>query len=171
MSDSQMDILRILYANEQRLQQTEVKEVPGAPGFSSFYATGTWTPAFSGTSTLGTYTYTKQLGFYTRIGDLVHVYGNIAISAVTVTPTGTGMVIFNLPIACASTTGKRGGVSFGYASNLDMSAGALYLTGLIQESETQIRLEENFDSAASAGFPPASFTRSCDISFFGFYPV
>lgn len=168
---SDFDMIRELRRNDERLRLTEVKEVSGGiPGFTSFYAQGTWTPAFSGTLTLGSYTYAAQQGFYTRIGNIVHVYGRIAISAIAVAPTGV-MVIFNLPFTCSATTGAFGAVSWGYVSNLNLTAAA-YLTGLINTGESQIRLEENFDNGASGGLPAGNFTNTgCDITFFGSYPV
>lgn len=165
------DLLRILRANDDRLRQTETKEVPGGiPGFTSFYAAGVWTPAWSGTLTLGSYTYTVQQGFYRRIGSVVNVWGRVAISAIAVAPTGV-MVIFGLPFACAAVAGSFGAVSWGYVSNLNLTAGA-YLTGLINTGESQIRLEENFDNAPAVGYPVANFNNvNCDITFFGSYPV
>lgn len=150
---------------------TEARRLYGLlqPYFPPFSA-GTWTPAWSGTLTLGAYTYVAQQGFYTRIADIVHVYGRIAISAIGTAPTGV-MVIFNLPFTCSATAGKRGAVMFGYVSNLNLTAAA-YLTGLIETNESQIRLEENFDNAASGGLPAANFNNAgCDITFFGSYPV
>lgn len=131
---------------------------------------GSWTPAWSGTGTLGSYTYVAQQGFYTRIGNIVHVRGRIAISAIAVAPTGV-MVIFGLPFVCSATAGEFGAVSWGYVSSLNLTAGA-YVTGLINTGESQIRLEENFDNAASTGLPVANFNNvNCDITFFGSYPV
>lgn len=43
---------------------------------------GTFTPVLKGLTTAGTPTYTRQVGKYTRMGDVVHVFIDIAISAV-----------------------------------------------------------------------------------------
>lgn len=49
---------------------------------------GTFTPTLIGASTAGTTTYVAQTGYYTRIGNLVSVFGYISLSAAT----GTGIV-------------------------------------------------------------------------------
>jgi len=95
MSDPQMDILRILYANEQRLQQTEVKEIPGI--------TGTYTPTYLGSSTPGVTTYTTQVGRYIKIGQLVIASVFLNWSAAT----GTGTALISLPFAPLYTSSIR----------------------------------------------------------------
>lgn len=166
MSDpyAQRDIAR-------RLEQTQVIERPGASGQSTFYASGTWTPTFAGLTGAGSYTYVAQNGFYTRVGNICHIYGRIGISAITVAPTG-GMVILTLPFVSSSVVGSRGAVSWGYVSNLNLSAGAWGVTGNIDPGESGIRLNENFDNLPSAAFPAAQFSNAnVDITFFGSYPV
>jgi hypothetical protein len=54
------------------------------------YATGTWTPTLVGASVAGTTTYTTQQGYYTRIGNMVTIWGYLNISAAT----GTGDALF-----------------------------------------------------------------------------
>lgn len=56
----------------------------------SNYTEGTWTPTMVGNSTAGTTTYTVQQGYYTRIGNMVTIWGNVQGSAAT----GTGTAIF-----------------------------------------------------------------------------
>lgn len=132
---------------------------------------GTWTPTWAGLNGAGTYTYVAQNGFYTRMGNICHIYGRIGISAITVAPAG-GMVILTLPFVSSSVVGSRGAVMFGYASNLNLSAGAWSVTGNIDPGEQGIRLNENFSNLPSAAFPAAQFNNvNCDIPFFGSYPV
>ncbi len=50
------------------------------------YEEGTWTPTVRGEGSAGTTTYTTQLGYYTKIGNTVHLYCSVAYSAAT----GTG---------------------------------------------------------------------------------
>ena len=91
MSDPTKDMLRILQANEKRLAQTEVKEVPGAiPGFTSFYNTGSFTPTLVGSGTAGTFTYTANATIveWSRIGNRLFFNGRIVITAITVAPVG-----------------------------------------------------------------------------------
>jgi len=79
----------------------------GAAGETSsllnWYETGTWTPVLS-CATPGTLavTYSVQKGYYTRVGRVVHIWGNIQTSAVTV-GTATGAVrLTGLPFTSAT---------------------------------------------------------------------
>lgn len=63
---------------------------------------GTFTPALTGTGVAGAGTYTVQVGHYTKIGNLVTVFGQIGWSA----HTGAGnMKIAGLPFTSASSKG------------------------------------------------------------------
>jgi hypothetical protein len=61
----------------------------GTGGALNSYATGVWTPTIVGT-VAGITTYTTQEGSYIKIGQLVFIRANLAISAAT----GTGNAIF-----------------------------------------------------------------------------
>ena len=58
---------------------------------------GTWTPAFAGTTIAGSFTYAAQLGRYTRVGNQVIIHAYVQISAIGVAPTGN-MQITGIPI-------------------------------------------------------------------------
>lgn len=134
------------------------------------YAEGSWTPAFAGSTGAGTYTYTIQVGRYTRIGNVVFIRGRITISAISVAPTGT-MLITGLPFSSANVTNLFGSVAFGYINNFNKAASAIELTGFIGPATTQIDLYEAFDNAAAVGVPAASFGASTDLIFTGQYQV
>ena len=80
------------YAIEQRLSQRVE---------NTYFAIGTFTPILIGSGTAGTFTYSLQAGLYTRIGNIVFVSGHIAISAISVAPTGN-MSIGGLPFTAGS---------------------------------------------------------------------
>lgn len=68
---------------------------------STFYSTGTFTPALIGTTTAGVGTYTTQVGTYTKVGRLVQFY----IELVWTAHTGTGnmnVTFSGLPTPAAS---------------------------------------------------------------------
>lgn len=133
------------------------------------YSFGTWTPAFTGTGTAGTFTYTRQTGVYTRIGNIVMFSGTLNISAIAVPPTGN-MTITGLPVTAAVISNIEFGIHFSYISNFNYSAAALDLTGGI--AGTTISLYESFDNAAGANAPAANFTNAaCFLEFNGFYRV
>ncbi len=103
MSD-QNDMLKLLYDNNQRLKQTETREVPGnVPGFSQFYDVGTFTPAYSGLTTAGVTTYTTQQGRWVRIGAAVFFTASIVWTAAT----GTGLAQFSLPFTTINTANQN----------------------------------------------------------------
>lgn len=81
---------------KKRVTQLEALEVPQ-------YATGTWTPTYSGASTAGTTTYTTQVGSYTRIGNMVAFTAYVAWTAAT----GTGVAQISLPFTTQNTTNLR----------------------------------------------------------------
>jgi hypothetical protein len=65
------------------------------------YEEGTFTPIFAGGTTAGTYTYSYQIGRYTKIGNIVHV--TISLVDITTSVGGSGDVtITNLPFASAN---------------------------------------------------------------------
>lgn len=143
---------------QRQIEQTRTIERPGASGFDSFYATGTWTPAFAGTTVAGTFTYNGQVGFYTRIGNQVLVHGFVSISAIAVNPTGN-MIITGLPFTAAN-VGLDFSVALGYVHNINTSANIVQLTAIVRLNSTQIWLGEEFDNAAWTQFPAANFTNA-----------
>src|SRR5512144_1601497 len=107
------DMLRILLDNEERLKQTETKEVPGATGFTSFYATGTFSPIFSGSGGGGSYTQSVSLGEWTRIGNVVHVWIRCTMNTFTSAPAGN-LWITTLPFTARNTTNAFYTLAVGY---------------------------------------------------------
>lgn len=159
MSDSLTGIMRRLKALEDAYEQTRTKEV-------LTYATGTWTPAFAGLTTPGTFTYTSfRYGFYRRLGPVVYLSGALQISAIPVAPTGN-MAVTGLPFASVSTTGYRAGVEWAVIDQFNFAAAAMQLHGVVVENSTTIQLGESFDNAAFVASPAANFTNvNCDLQF------
>lgn len=154
----------------RRLEQTQVVERPGASGQNTFYEIGVWTPAFTGTTIAGTFTYGAQTGVYTRIGNQVFMHAFIAISAIAVAPTGN-MSITGLPFTAAS-VGMDFSITFGYLHNINVSAAIIQLTGFVQLATARILLMESFDNAAAAQYPAANFTNAgAAIELSGVYQV
>ena len=155
------DMLRRLQADDARLRQTETREVPGnIPGFTSFYATGTWTPAFQGTAIAGTFTYpaSSQIGVWTRIGNQVFVHGYVQISAIAVAPTGS-MQITGLPFTAANAL-VDSSLAIGLMDNINTSAGIVNFMAMVRLNTTVVWLSESFDNAAWARYPAANFTNA-----------
>ncbi len=88
----------------RRLEQTQVKEVPGGiTGFDTFYASGTYTPTYLGNTTAGVTTYTTQQGAWVRVGALIVVTGTVIWSAAT----GTGLAVVGLPFAAPNVANQN----------------------------------------------------------------
>ena len=136
------------------------------------FSVGTWTPAFAGTSTVGTFTYTVNTGGrYIRLGPLCLAFGRIQISAITGAPTGN-ITITGLPFVASSTAFANGGTVWGDISNFNYAANAVELQGLIQGGEQFIRLIEAFDNANSVSTPAANFTNAnCSLFLTAIYEV
>lgn len=173
---SDFDMIRALKQNDARLRLTEVKEVPGGiPGFTSFYDSGTWTPAIVGATIAGTFTYAATRGgTYTRIGDTVFVRGRIAFSAITVAPTGS-LKIEGLPFNGSPSIAVAGGVQFTYWSAVGIGGGAtVYLAGAIANATTAISLfvsSSNGSAAVALTGATAALTTNSDLIFQGQYQV
>lgn len=143
---------------ERRLLAIErfMREIRGDRGATE---PATWTPTLLGTSTAGSFTYTVQVGYYVRIGDIVLIQGDVAISAIGVAPVGT-MRIGGLPVAAANISNLFGTIHFGYIDNINFAASALMLTGVFNPNTTEIRLVEVFDNSGAVDMPAANFTNA-----------
>jgi len=67
------------------------------PSILDIYQEGAWSPRFSGAISSGTYVYSTQSGTYTRIGNIVNIYGLVRLSSITTN--GTGILCVNLPFS------------------------------------------------------------------------
>lgn len=157
------DALRLTMSLDRRIGQSAARETPGN--------TLSWTPFFEGTTGAGTYTYVTQSGSYTQVGKRVFIEFNIAISNITVAPTGN-MLITGLPIASGASV-QFGPVTLGFISNLNMPAGRTMPTALIPAgSLTRINLYTYAAGAGGAAYPAASFVNAnCQLIGGGWYEV
>jgi hypothetical protein len=89
------------------------------------YEEGTWTPVFVGTSSNGTYVYSTQVGRYTKVGNLVTVFGHLVISSITTAATGI-MRIGGLPFTTSSVN-VYAAATVGWTEFITISSGTLVL--------------------------------------------
>jgi len=76
------------------------------------YEEGTWTPGIDAAGSSPTVTYTTQSAYYVKIGNLVHVWGNINVSTIS---GGSGqIVITGLPFTVADKISATGVDGMGY---------------------------------------------------------
>ena len=79
----------------------------------SDYEVGTWTPVYQG-STNPTIAYSKQVGLYVKMGDVVHIQGRIRTNA---TSGGSGTLrLGGLPFSNNNTTDAYSTINVGYCA-------------------------------------------------------
>jgi hypothetical protein len=83
------------------------------------YEEGTWTPIVRGRTTTGTGTYTRQSGYYTKVGNLVTAFFDVGWSD----HTGTGGLEISLPFTVNSALNYPAGAYVSYNSGLSYTAG------------------------------------------------
>ena len=76
-------------AQEYTIQQSPVRTQHGINTAVRTYAEGLWTPSLGGTAT-----YTRQLGYWTRIGNRIFIDANITVNTIG---TGSTSIISGLP--------------------------------------------------------------------------
>ena len=70
------------------------------------YEEGTWTPVLGAHISNGTHSYTTQIGRYTKIGNVVHVWFNLAIDTLNTSGAISGnLQMLNLPFTSNATAG------------------------------------------------------------------
>jgi hypothetical protein len=83
------------------------------------YEEGTFTPTVEGAGAVGTGTYARQIGVYTKIGNIVTINVWLQWSS----HTGTGdMRLSNLPFTSIGTNNFRASGTFGWVDNLTLTA-------------------------------------------------
>jgi len=130
------------------------------------YETGTWTPAitFGGGST--GITYGAQEGYYTRIGDVVHIEGNLTLTAVG-SDTGTAK-LEGFPFTSRNTTDSAACINFSRAQN--MASLTSQINGFLTNNTTAATLYD-WGAAGSTGLTEANFTATTQIRFSGTYQI
>lgn len=162
MSDPYLTIQRQIQAQGEQLERLRKADVPGV--------TGTWTPAFAGSVTAGSYTTAASYGSYLRIGNQVLCHGYIRITAIGVSPAGN-LWIITLPFAATNNSSLLPAVTFGIIGGIDTTAGKFALTGFVRNNTTHIELAEAQDNAAISLLPATALTTTGELAMSFFYQV
>jgi hypothetical protein len=105
------------------------------------YEEGTWTPVFRGGTTAGSYTYSTQVGKYTKIGNKVTVTATLL--DITTSAAGTGIIeISGLPFAQTSDY-SAGSV---YMAHFDVDNNCVNITSRIDGNSSVIKILETRDA-------------------------
>ena len=115
---------------------------------------GDWTPELQGSSTFGTFTYTRRVARYVRLGSQVWCGFEILINTVAAAPTGN-LLMTGVPFAAKNTTNYQ---QSGYLSQWDnYNYTTAYIPGLnIRPNTTIIDFVQSGDNVASAAIPGGS---------------
>ena len=105
------------------------------------YEEGTWTPSVGGTAT-----YTHSEGFYTKIGNLVHIHFDIQINAIG---TGNGSSITNAPFTSANLPNVATGYPISIAYHGTLANTATWIVGYVADSGTSISFAGNNTAATT----------------------
>ncbi len=166
---SEIDIWRAIRELQEEISRLKTPDV-------LLRNTGIWTPAFTGTTIAGVFTYVagsppETYGTYTRLGNVAICQGGVQISAIGTPPTGN-MTISGLPFAAASDMNQQGSVIFSMIDNFNYAAAAIELTGRVFAGQSIVILAESFDNAAAVSSPAANFTNvNCRIRFTVIYRI
>jgi translation elongation factor EF-G len=131
------------------------------------YEEGTWTPVFQGTVTAGTYVYSTQVGRYTKVGNLVTVFGHLVISSITTAATGV-MRIGGLPFTTSSVNVYAAG-TVGYTDLITISSGTLALS--VNTSAVIIDMYRIISGAGVGFITPSDLVANTRINFTATYFV
>ena len=149
---------------------------PGTQGASSDantlddYEEGTWTPALASAS--ATFTTESANGFYTKVGDLVHISLWIKTTAVSGT-TSNSLEINGLPFTTKNTTNYFDAMTPSYVYGFDSNAGAGDFVGWrIEANVTRIDpIVSNDDGVAAVLTAAAADSSDCRLVMGGTYKV
>ncbi len=114
------------------------------------YEEGTWTPKLEGATTAGTHTYSIKVGAYTRIGNVVHLFFRILISALDSDAAGDA-IITGLPFTPSTAANVSSGVSVGEFSGFDLTTGYTQLEAILLAQTTTIQFRQNGDGKTGDG--------------------
>lgn len=129
---------------------------------------GSWTPVFAGSGTTGTIVYSLQIGRYARVGQICYVQGYLAVSGITVAPTGT-LRVTGLPITTLNAASVHCAPAVGWA-NLNLSAGYTQQGLITEPNSTYLRVVE-MGGLIVHDFPAASLVVGNHLIFSGVYIV
>jgi hypothetical protein len=135
-------------------------------------ATGTFTPQYEGFTTPGTWTYSVQTGFYTRIGN--RCFFNLSLTAATrpVAPTGAAL-ISHLPFTSASDANSHSAVALDTINAITLTGTIVQLTARISPGLTYMEFFEVLGTAptAAAQLAATAFSATATIRVSGHYIV
>ena len=134
----------------------------GSANLLDDYEEGGFTPTIGGTAT-----YSRQIGHYTKVGDLCFIHVDIIISTM-----GTGSVtdLSGLPFTSSDLTGASGHISMSFYQNLNTPS--IWVGGYVNNNTDTIYFNGNSSSVQSIGLNRFNvFQNGTRLLFSGVYKV
>ena len=128
------------------------------------YEEGTFTPKLK---TPVDATYTTQVGYYTKIGNVVNIWGTLTINSIGSASSGS---LDGLPFSVSSDASSNGGWFTTYVGSLNKTAGA-YVAGQIVSNTDRIDVFEHSTAAGVASMTAAKYSNGGEMYFYGNYRV
>jgi len=122
------------------------------------YEEGTWTPVLNAP---GNASYTEQTGAYTKIGNVVNIWGTLTINAIG---TASSSSLAGLPFSATA----NGGLFLTYSGSLAKSQYS-YVTGQIVTGTTRIDMLEYDATTGVSAMSAAEISSGGDLYFYGNY--
>jgi len=136
---------------------------------SPFITVGTWTPELWDSSLSGSegQTYNTQIGYYSKIGEIVMIGGTLVMTSRGTLTGASQAYIGGLPFLSASN--GAGTVHFGFGDSLNLPAAGVYITGRIVNSVQSVRLYLWNATTGAAALTIGDLTDSSQFNFSGIY--
>lgn len=133
------------------------------------YEEGTWTPSLVGATTAGEHTYNFRGGFYTRIGNLVHVTGRLSIQTKDTDMSGI-VRISGLPFVVRNNANTRGGLGI-RQSNIDFPSNFEMVTAGFNEGTNLMNLHVTGRDIAATPISASEIKDGTEVYFSGSYYI
>lgn len=132
---------------------------------------GTFTPTLTGSGANPTsVTYSTQVGKYAIIGNIVHYYARVTVSALTIGSASGNLQITGLPVASVNTSSLN---PLGSCTLLQVATtGYNFVNSWVSPNSSVINLVETVSNSATGGnslIAITAITSTADITVTGFY--
>jgi hypothetical protein len=126
------------------------------------YDEGSWTPVLGGATTAGTQTYSTQVGRYVRVGNSIHLWCRIVLTALDAAAAGAAQIT-GLPFAASTVTGLNFPGFVGPAALITHAAGYTQFVAQVSGSSSTISIQEIGDNITNASVAITNFHNTSTI--------
>lgn len=131
---------------------------------------GTFTPELAGADTAGTFTYTRQVGYYIRIGNLVWIHARLSVDTVADSPAGN-IEVRGLPFDSASLTNASGYVCACLVSGIPWPASCTGVSASVIANSNYALLYGLYSNGAFSNLQINSIATGDEVDITGCYQI